>query len=121
MKLYIIEGTSGSWDDHCWFIVGIYDEHEKAQKVLDELLDKINKINSKYSQEYVDNYRNDLLNSEEELEEVEVFSEFEKWYFSGVKNFNLKDFKIYETELNDLDKYFKENQYVDICDSSSKE
>lgn len=101
MNVYILEGSSGSWDSYYKFLIGVYDSSELAKEAKERIIGMVKMELSRYSEEEKNRldaledefYENDLPLSEE-------VQKFVDWRNSDFYDINLYDFKIKEIELN---------------------
>lgn len=115
MKLYLLHGTKGSWDSFEKFNIGIYNSHEKAEEEKQKLIKELTILSNKYTPEEAEKYEDEIeeifygSSSSEEDDQIKLpdyLEEFRNWEFRfKFEEYNLKDFKITEMEINQS--YFK--------------
>jgi len=106
---YLLSGTSGSWDSHHNFIVGIYDSMELAENEKARIIKELTIIKSKYTPEKAKEleleYREIFFSSDfgddEEIIYPEHIKEYMSWSFRYKhSSINLDKFSIKELEIN---------------------
>ena len=109
MKLYLLQGTKGSWDSFDKFNVGIYESYEKAEEEKQKIIEELTILSNKYSAKEVEKYDDeidDLYDSVDVDKDVEIklpdyLEEFRDWQYKyKFEEFNIKDFEIKEMKVN---------------------
>ena len=106
-KVWIVEGSRGSWDDWNWFIVGIYTNKEDAEAEKDKIVNEINISMGKYTnedQEFLCKKLDEYFDSDEYKETQKLTDELDEYYNwkYGLKpmDYNIQNFTVNEYDLN---------------------
>ena len=100
MKLYALKVDRGSWDDWSSFIVGIFDNKEKAEEELNKWKMTVKSQQQKYSGEERDDFEDELdLNLGKKGELPTHLQEYLNWRAVWC-GWNTEQFSIEEFQLN---------------------
>jgi len=106
-KVWIVEGSRGSWDDWNWFIVGIYTSKEDAEAEKVKFINEITIFQGKYTleeQELMGKKLDEYFDSDEYKETQKLTDELDEYYNwkYGLEpmDYNIQNFTINEYELN---------------------
>jgi hypothetical protein len=117
-KAYVLVGSSGSWDDHTKFIIGIYSSEEAANEAGDnflvkrkETLEQIEK-SCPVSDEILKGIENYDFDPEEKLTSAQA-EKYHEWWWAKHNVTNINDsYNVEEHTLNQALEFFGDYQRV---------
>jgi hypothetical protein len=99
MKLYVVKIAKGYYEDADHIIIGIYDSEEQANKAIESYTIQMGILQSKYSEEQIEQLQKKLDEAEAENWTPEQH-DFYQWYYTDeIQDYHLTPW-IQEIELN---------------------
>lgn len=113
-KVYVVQGSFGSWDDYREFLIGIYSNPHDADECKRKFIAEVQSMSSLYTKEDIEKYEE--LSDEPSDMWCNETKEYVQWAYSKeYTKFNLDEVVVKEYPLNskffDPTKTFAEQNY----------
>jgi hypothetical protein len=103
MKLYLVTGSKGSWDDFSWFIIGVYADPQKADEAKRRFVDHIQML-LQANPCPVSEEDQKKIDSDSDLD-GEIEDAYDNWRWGTVRDlieYNMDSFRVEEIEANQM-------------------